>query len=346
MPIPVALVAGALLASTAVSAVSAAKNRQSQENQNAIDRKRQDTAISRAVQQQRSVGINPVTSDGSTPQLQADSMQAPQYDASAISQNVGNLGSIFGSLYQSDMQREVNEQNQALSFLSTQQTNTQNDIQHLETLIEKADNDFKGTLEITDKDTQEFYNKVESSRKDYLETLLKKNWSAEEKALISALGRGEAKAVVKDKRLHIETDTKSLALDIDAGFSPVAGLKVGGSLHGAVSNQETSQNEHEVEGSALKVKENKNEDVKQIGVTSGDDTRKGFEKLSAIASYEKNLYSLENKSVQVSREDYMRYINLRADLVGRHEKSHSLLNRLRNDPNSFIKLYREFLNNM
>ena len=48
MPIPVALVAGALLASTAVSAVSAAKNRQSQENQNAIDRKRQDTAISRA----------------------------------------------------------------------------------------------------------------------------------------------------------------------------------------------------------------------------------------------------------------------------------------------------------
>ena len=133
MPIPVALVAGALLASTAVSAVSAAKNRQSQENQNALDRKRQDTAISRAVQQQRSVGINPVTQDGSTPQLQADSMQAPEYDASAISQNVGNLANIFGSLYQSDMQREVNEQNQALSFLSTQQTNTQNDIQHLET---------------------------------------------------------------------------------------------------------------------------------------------------------------------------------------------------------------------
>lgn len=346
MPIPVALAVGAMLASTAVSAVSAAKNRKSQEKQNAIDRERQDTAISRAVQQQRSVGINPVTNEGTTPQLQADSMEAPQYDASGIAQNIGNFGSLVGALYQSDLQKEVNEQNQALSFLSSQQTNAQNDIQHLEQLIEKADNDFKGTLEITDKDTQEFYNKVESTRKDYLETLRKRNWSAEEKALISALGRGEAKAVVKDKRLHIETDTKSMSLDINAGFSPVGGLKIGGSAHGALSNQDTQHNEHEVEGSALKVKENKNEDTKKLGVSNADDTRKGLEKLSAIASYEKNLYTYENKSLQVSKDDYMRYIDLRADLVSRHESTHQLLQRLRTDPNSFIKLYRDFISKL
>ena len=167
MPIPVALVAGALLASTAVSAVSAAKNRQSQENQNAIDRKRQDTAISRAVQQQRSVGINPVTSDGSTPQLQADNMEAPQFDSSGVTSSINQFSSIVGSLYQTDTQREVNEQNQALSFLQTQQTNAQTDTQHLEELIERADNDFKSLIVSTDKETQEFFTQVENNRKDF-----------------------------------------------------------------------------------------------------------------------------------------------------------------------------------
>ena len=209
MGIPVGLSVAAIVANvagTTASAVSSAKNRKSQEEQNAIDRRRQDTAISRAVQQQRSVGINPVTSDGSTPQLQADSMPAPQFDSSGITNSLNQFSSLSGSLYQSDMQREVNEQNQALSFLQTQQSNAQTDTQHLEELIERADNDFKTLIVSTDKETQEFFTQVENNRKDFdnKDKIVADN--TELKTLLETLDKDNTLWKVDSGVLYIDTD--------------------------------------------------------------------------------------------------------------------------------------------
>lgn len=377
MPIP-AVVPAIVTAAGAVNAavVSAyhanqtnQKNIKAQKEINKLQMQQDNTAFTRSASDQRRAGLNPVVDNAqaspSSP-LTAPTVQNPFEGLGSTMASVGNaVLSAFNA-------SEMNTQNNSVEFAQKWQNDLYTDVQNIESLLEKADNDFKTSLETLDEKDKELIKQTEDEAKKISSYKKEIENNEQLKNLFKDIANHKVSYEVKDGQIYVnanstdygvtetETSTFGLGLHTEGGVS--IGIKFGADVKSggtaSYSNQVTHQeksNTHQEHKNEVDKTTTNGTDVslgnEKVIDTSKSDTLSrsweyGFEKVSKDIVISKLHEGSSHKLSAPAEQSYLQYIELRSELSARRSRSKFLLDDYRNDPTKYIKRIKFFLNTL